>query len=101
MMMAHDSSIPRPDLSRTTIAGLQQALAGFLANPADTGKLDSALRSLTTEARDKQMHAEQLLIVLKDVWYGLPQVREAPAGDAQNTLLQRVVTQCIRQYYST
>lgn len=99
-MMAHDSSAPRPELSSSTIAALEQALAGFLSNPADTSKLDGALRSLTTEAREKQVHAEQLLVVLKDVWYGLPQVREAPAGDAQNNLLQRVVTQCIRQYYS-
>lgn len=99
-MMAHDSSAPRPDLSSATIASLERALASFLTNPADTNRLDGALRSLTAEARDKQVHAEQLLVVLKEVWYGLPQVREAPAGDAQNTLLQRVVTQCIRQYYS-
>lgn len=100
MMMAHDSSVPRPELSSATLASLERALAVFLAEPADTTRLDSALRSLTAEARDKQVHAEQLLIVLKDLWYGLPQVREAPAGDAQNALLQRVITQCIRQYYS-
>lgn len=100
MMMAHDSSVPRPDLSSTTIASLERALVVYLADPADTSKLDSALRSLTVEAREKQIHAEQLLIVLKDIWYGLPQVREAPNGDAQSALLQRVITQCIRQYYS-
>jgi hypothetical protein len=100
-MMAHDQSAPRPDLSTAAIANLRQALSDFLTNPADTSKLDGALRSLTAEARDKHVHAEQLLIVLKDLWYGLPQVRETPAGDAQNTLLQRVITQCIRQYYST
>lgn len=99
-MMAHDSSAPRPDLNHATIASLEQALAGFLRNPDEPSRLDNALRTLTAEARDKHVHAEQLLVVLKEVWYGLPQVREAPAGDAQNTLLQRVVTQCIRQYYS-
>jgi hypothetical protein len=100
MMMAHDSSVPRPDLSSATIASLERALVVYLGDPADTSKLDSALRSLTVEAREKQVHAEQLLIVLKDLWYGLPQVREAPNGDAQSALLQRVITQCIRLYYS-
>ena len=100
MMMAHDSSVPRPDLNAETLANLRRALGGFLTQPGDTAQLESALRSFTTDAREKQIHAEQLLIVLKDLWYGLPQVREAPAGDAQNILLQRVITQCIRQYYS-
>ena len=99
--MAHDSSSPRPDLSTAALAGLRKALAGFLTNPADTTGLESSLRALTAEAREKEVHAEQLLIVLKELWFGLPQVREAPAGDAQNVLLQRVITQCIRQYYSS
>ena len=101
MMMAHDSSAPRPDLSAAVIASLRQALAGFLTNPSDTSGLDTSLHALTAEARQKNVHAEQLLIVLKELWFGLPQVREAPAGNAQNTLLQRVITQCIRQYYGS
>lgn len=100
-MMAHDSSAPRPDLSATTIKSLETALVVFLANPSETRGLETALRALTTEARQKRVHAEQLLIVLKDVWFALPSVRERPAGDAQNALLQRVITQCIREYYSS
>ena len=100
-MMAHDSSSPRPNLSATAIAGLEKALAAFLANQSDGSKLDSALRAVTAEAREKQVHAEQLLIVLKDVWFSLPQIRQTPSGEHQNTLLQRVITQCIREYYSS
>lgn len=97
-MMAHDSSVPRPKLSAAAIAGLESALLKFLANQSDTS-LDDALRTLTAEAREKQIHAEHLLIVLKDVWFSLPKIREAPSGDPQNALLQRVITQCIREYY--
>ena len=99
-MMAHDSSAPRPDLSASTIAELRQSLAKFLSNPADSTGLDRALHLLTTEAREKQVHAEQLLVVLKDVWFGLPTIRSTPSGEPQNALLQRVITQCIREYYS-
>lgn len=100
-MMAHDSSSPRPNLSATAIAGLEEALAAFLADQSDGSSLESALRTLTVEAREKQVHAEQLLIVLKDVWFSLPQIRETPLGGPQNAMLQRVITQCIRQYYSS
>src|SRR5688572_27095741 len=98
-MMAHDSSSPRPDLSASTIADLKQSLAKFLSNPSDSTGLDKALRVLTAEARAKHVHAEQLLVVLKEVWAGLPSIRSTPAGESQNALLQRVITQCIREYY--
>jgi hypothetical protein len=99
-MMAHDSSAPRPQLSAATIAALETALSRYLARQSDGG-LDDALRALTREAREKQIHAEQLLIVLKDVWFSLPKIRETPTGDPQNALLQQVITQCIREYYSS
>ena len=98
-MMAQDSSSQRPDISPSAIAGLEAALAGFLANPSDSKRVESALRVVTAEARQKQIHAEQLLVVLKDVWFALPPIRETPSGQPQNALLQRVVTQCIREYY--
>ena len=43
---------------------------------------------------------EQLLIVLKDIWSGLPEVRSMSDARAQTSLLQRVVTMCIKEYYS-
>jgi hypothetical protein len=99
-MMAHDSSSQRPDLSGPAIAGLEEALAGFLANPSDTRSVESALRVVTAEARAKQIHAEHLLVLLKDVWFSLPPIQKTPSGEPQNALLQRVITQCIREYYS-
>lgn len=100
-MMAHDPSPPRPDLSAATVASLQTALAAYLANPSDTSTLESSLRALTKEAREKQVHAEQLLVVLKDIWFALPAIRGTPPGEPQHALLQRVITQCIREYYSS
>ena len=99
-MMAHDSSAPRPELSASAIADLKQSLAKFLSNPSDTTGVDKALRVLTAEAREKHVHAEQLLVVLKEVWVGLPSIRSTTTGEPHNALLQRVITQCIREYYS-
>lgn len=98
-MMAHDSPGRRPELSGPAIAGLEKALASFLANPSDSKDVESALRVITAEARQKQMHAEQLLVILKDVWFALPPIRATPSGAPQHALLQLVITQCIREYY--
>jgi hypothetical protein len=99
MMMAPDRTPHGPELSAESLAALELALQSFVARD-DAVALQPALQRIAAEAREKQMHAEQLLIVLKDVWFGLPEIAQAAHGDAQNRLLQRVVTLCIREYYS-
>jgi hypothetical protein len=52
------------------------------------------------EARARSILPEQLLVVLKDVWSSLPEVRSTHESREQISLLQRVVTMCIKEYYS-
>ena len=101
MMMAPDSTPNRPQLSAAVTDALESALQKFLIDANEVATLEPALRRIATEAREKKMRAEELLVLLKDVWFGLPQIRKMPEGQNQNRLLQRVVTLCIRQYYST
>jgi hypothetical protein len=99
MMMAHDSTPNRPQLSSASVEGLRLALSKYLVESDDTASLQVALREVAADARTKEMRAEHLLLALKDVWYGLPQVSRTPEGEEQHRLLQRVVTLCIREYY--
>ena len=99
MMMAPDRTPKGPELSAAAIAALESAL-GKYATESDSTALQPALHRIATEARAKQMQAEQLLVVLKDVWFSLPQIAEAPQARVQDRLLQSVVTLCIREYYS-
>jgi hypothetical protein len=101
MMMAHDSSPPRRELSAQAVSGLEAALTKYLVDDSAASGLQEALRVIAAEAREKNVHAEQLLLLLKDIWFGLPQIRQAPAGKQQSDLLQRAVSLCIREYYST
>jgi hypothetical protein len=101
MMMAHDSTPNRPELTAASVEALRSALREYLEYSNETSALQSALRLIATEARAKKMHAEQLLVILKDVWFALPQIGQARESELQNRLLQRVVTLCIREYYST
>jgi hypothetical protein len=100
MMMAQDSTPNLPELSPASVEGLKFALAKFLSSASDVTSLQTALREIAVEARAREIRAEQLLVLLKDVWFSLPQIARAPEGEDQNRLLQRVVTLCIREYYA-
>jgi hypothetical protein len=101
MMMAHDSSPPPPaGLAEETVARARVALSRYLKNPDAGGdELRDALDAMAAEARAKSMLPEQLLVILKDVWYALPEVQALDDATAQIRLLQRVVTMCIKEYY--
>jgi hypothetical protein len=99
MMMAPDLTPHRPTLSAESLAALESALQSFVAR-GDAAALQPALQRVAAEARERRMQAEQLLVLLKDVWFALPEIAQAAQGDSQNRLLQRVVTLCIREYYT-
>ncbi len=101
MMMAYDSSQPPPSrLDSNTVEAVREALRAYLARPDVQGGLQQALLRVAAEAREKSMLPEHLLVVLKDLWNALPEVRAIPDTREQITLLQRVVTMCIKEYYS-
>jgi hypothetical protein len=101
MMMAHDSSPPpAPGLAEETVTRARIALSGYLEDPEVHGQdLRDALDVMAAEAREKRMLPEQLLVVLKDIWYSLPAVRSVEDSGSQIRMLQRVVTMCIKEYY--
>lgn len=100
MMMAHDSSPGPTTLTEETIKAVRAALVEYIADPAHGERLGAALRTMAAEARDRSMLPEQLLVVLKDIWHSLPGVRTMSDASDQVRLLQRVVTMCIKEYYS-
>ena len=99
--MAHNSSPPPAGgLAEETVARTRVALSRYLKDSeAGAQELRDALDGMAAEARARSMLPEQLLVVLKDVWYALPEVRSIEDSGAQIRLLQRVVTMCIKEYY--
>jgi ActR/RegA family two-component response regulator len=100
MMMAHDSSPGRNSLTEETIEAVRAAIVRYVSAPASGDELGAALQQMAAEAREQSMLPEQLLVVLKDIWYSLPSVRSISDSSDQVRLLQRVVTMCIKEYYS-
>ena len=101
MMMAHDSSHTPPSrLDDETVAAVRAALRTYLSHSPEPAALQHALVRMSAEARGRSILPEQLLVVLKDVWGTLPEVRAMTDTGEQVRLLQRVVTMCIKEYYS-
>jgi hypothetical protein len=101
MMMAHDpGGAPPGRLDEASIDAVRASLRAYLQDSQDPAALQASLLTFASEARSRSIMPEQLLIVLKDIWSGLPEVRSMSDARAQTRLLQRVVTMCIKEYYS-
>ncbi len=102
---AHDNGA-NSRLSAEGIAQLRDALKQWV--DGDAGSSDSALRdalqSVAREARDRGIHAEELLVALKTTWFeigGAPNGPHAPHASSSNTRgLDELVTACIKAYYN-
>lgn len=100
--MAHDfGPIPPNAVSEETVESVRDAIERHLRAPGEpTADLRAALHKLAHEAREHAVPPEQLLVLLKSVWHAIPQVRAADPEAARAQLLQRVVTMCIKEYFS-
>jgi hypothetical protein len=100
MMMAFDSSQNPPSrLSDDATQGVRVALRDYVASGSSSG-LRQALVQQAADAREKSVPPEQVLIALKHIWISLPEVRVMADTGNQMLLLERVVTMCIKEYYS-
>jgi hypothetical protein len=99
-MMAFERTSSPNSLSPTTVEALRDALAQSVANGDHTHELRALLCNVAREARDKGIEAEHLLIMMKDIWYSLPDVSMAKSPDIATELLQDLISRCIQEYYA-
>ncbi|HJQ21111.1 MAG TPA: hypothetical protein VJ867_12250 [Gemmatimonadaceae bacterium] len=99
-MMAFDRPPSAPALEPATVAQLREALSRSVAAGSHDDGLKALLKRAASEARQKGVQAEQLLVALKDVWYALPGLSTQPGNDVQTRLLQQLIARCIQEYYA-
>jgi hypothetical protein len=99
-MMAFDR-MPSPRLEAQTLDTLRSVMQRAVRKGDHGQELQDVLERTASEARDKDIQAEQLLVIMKDLWYSLPDVRKAEDTDRQTELLQELISRCITQYYAT
>src|SRR5215207_2826350 len=98
--MASERTPDSPPLDATTVEALRAAFVQSMVRGSHAPDLHHLLCTTAQEARTKGIRAEQLLIVLKDIWYSLPELAATTASDVENTLLQELISRCIREYYA-
>lgn len=87
-------------LSAATIGRLRAVLSRHIDQPDESDpELALVLRQVVTEARNRRIRAEQLIVSLKHLWDALPEARQAIDREAQALEKQRLITLCIRAYY--
>ncbi|MDB4880651.1 MAG: hypothetical protein JWL60_2097 [Gemmatimonadetes bacterium] len=100
MIASHDSPHDAPSrLDHSAVQGVRAALQRFLLDGADPAPLRAALTHFTAHARERRVQPEQLLVVLKEVWNGMPEVRAMHDVGDQVRMQQLVVTMCIKEYF--
>ena len=101
-IVANDSGRPVPNVvSDRALGAVRDALVRSLQASAEpTEEVRSALNALAREARERGVPPEQLLVVLKRIMHDLPEIRDAEPPADQASTLQRVVTLCIKEYFS-
>ena len=99
-MMAFDR-IPSPRLEAETLDALRVVMQRAIHRGDHPRELQDVLARTAAEAREKHIQAEQLLIMLKELWHSLPELRSVEDSDRQNELLQELISRCIAQYYGT
>src|ERR1051326_7832445 len=97
MMMAFDRSPPDPRLDPETVEALRVALTRSVSRGSHADDLHTLLCRAAAEARTKGMLAERLLLILKDIWYSLPEVSSASNSAIRGTLLQELISRCIQE----
>jgi len=91
---------PSPQLESETAEALRAVMDRAVRRGNHTDELHDILRRVSAEAREKGIQAEQLLIIMKELWYSLPELRRVADNDRQVALLQELISRCIDRYYA-
>lgn len=97
-MMAFDRT-PTPQLESDTLDSLRTVMDRAVRRGNHGNELQDVLTRAATEAREKSIPPEQLLIIMKELWHSLPELRRATDSERQTELLQELISRCIERYY--
>ena len=90
-----DATAQVGDLTRIV---LRRALADLRSGCRPDGNIAEGLRDVCDAAREQGLHAEELLVILKQSWWRLPDAQSLNHRDVAATL-EQVVTMCIEEFY--
>ena len=97
------SSAPAPSdasLAATVGAALRASVQAYVRGEATDEAMRQAIAIMCARARGSGAPPEQLLVLVKQTWSTLPDVRSIAASTARQQLLEGFIQACIREYYA-
>jgi hypothetical protein len=93
---------PMASLSPEVVARLRETLEHWVhGNGSESSALRDALRAAATEARERGVRAEALLVTLKTTWFEVGGSANTPhSSGSGHRRLDELVTACIKAYYA-
>ena len=95
-----DAELPLPTARTALAAHLRATDIGGPTDPRDAQQARQAVRDLCDDAHRRHLHAEQLLILIKDTWRAMPEARAGSSHVAPHDSLDRFISLCIEEYYA-
>lgn len=80
---------------------LRAALSGRLSEseaPAEE-LLRRAVHAVCQDAHQESLRAEQVVLIVKQLWFTIPEVRQLPRQGDGHRLLRHAITLCIDEFY--
>ncbi|MEP7065222.1 MAG: hypothetical protein ABI889_04245 [Gemmatimonadota bacterium] len=95
-----------PNTSRRLRASLEMVFRDVQLQTADAPasahrELRESLRQVCMDARHSGVRAEQLLVLIKDVWSGIPAGISRSTAMHGDERLNFVISTCVDEYYAT
>lgn len=98
-MMAFDRNSGASALDPVIMTELRMALSRSVQSGNHGEELKTLLARAAGDARSRGLQAEQLILVLKDVWSSVPHLSMQSNNETQTRLLQQLIARCIQAYY--
>ena len=86
--------------AESAVRALRSALQARLLGRSRDRDMRLALRAMCSEAHRQSIRVEQMIVLLKEAWRSLPEVRQGGKVVLDDPL-NRAITICIEEYYAT
>lgn len=90
----------RPQLGTERLEELGAVARGYLSEEITDEHLERVVTAVSRHARERGMKAEELIVVCKEMWYGLPADANHSERSTRTKKLERLVTICIEGYFA-
>ena len=90
----------RPQLPPDRVQELNSVARSYLAEQITDAELERVVAAVSRDARECGMKAEEVIVMCKEIWRGLPAESLGAERSTRTRKLERIVQICIDGYFA-